>query len=119
MGLGPHPTSKNTTAIPLIIAFTILWFWFSIPVVIVSSFLICRVLLWCITRCILCRFLPGLLICSGRRICFSFRSGSVIIFLTRRCTCFCSICRSEEHTSELQSRENLVCRLLLEKKKNI
>src|SRR5207302_11147469 len=27
--------------------------------------------------------------------------------------------RSEEHTSELQSRENLVCRLLLEKKKNI
>src|SRR5436309_4783394 len=29
-----------------------------------------------------------------------------------------SIDRSEEHTSELQSRENLVCRLLLEKKKN-
>src|SRR5690606_39276735 len=27
--------------------------------------------------------------------------------------------RSEEHTSELQSRENLVCRLLLEKKHNI
>src|SRR5690606_39765409 len=27
--------------------------------------------------------------------------------------------RSEEHTSELQSRENLVCRLLLVKKKNI
>src|SRR5690606_40168492 len=30
---------------------------------------------------------------------------------------FCSRFRSEEHTSELQSRENLVCRLLLEKKK--
>src|SRR5690606_40184193 len=29
-----------------------------------------------------------------------------------------SVDRSEEHTSELQSRENLVCRLLLEKKKN-
>src|SRR5690606_39735821 len=29
------------------------------------------------------------------------------------------IVRSEEHTSELQSRENLVCRLLLEKKKII
>src|SRR5690606_40718348 len=29
------------------------------------------------------------------------------------------IARSEEHTSELQSRENLVCRLLLEKKKQI
>src|SRR2546428_8521592 len=26
-------------------------------------------------------------------------------------------CRSEEHTSELQSRSDLVCRLLLEKKK--
>src|SRR3712207_7998283 len=38
----------------------------------------------------------------------------------------CSICpvvlskpRSEEHTSELQSRQYLVCRLLLEKKNNI
>src|SRR2546430_16820914 len=32
-------------------------------------------------------------------------------FLGRRC-------RSEEHTSELQSQSNIVCRLLLEKKKN-
>src|SRR5438477_6160522 len=32
---------------------------------------------------------------------------------TRRCAL-----RSEEHTSELQSHVNLVCRLLLEKKKN-
>src|SRR3712207_7797784 len=31
----------------------------------------------------------------------------------------CSLCRSEEHTSELQSRQYLVCRLLLEKKKNL
>src|SRR5690606_41588537 len=31
---------------------------------------------------------------------------------SRHCICW----RSEEHTSELQSRENLVCRLLLEKK---
>src|SRR5699024_12621683 len=30
-----------------------------------------------------------------------------------------NVCRSEEHTSELQSRFDLVCRLLLEKKKNI
>src|SRR5690242_21632597 len=30
-----------------------------------------------------------------------------------------SLMRSEEHTSELQSHVNLVCRLLLEKKKNI
>src|SRR5688572_32674826 len=33
---------------------------------------------------------------------------------------FCPKCgRSEEHTSELQSQSNLVCRLLLEKKKII
>src|SRR2546422_4387111 len=31
--------------------------------------------------------------------------------------CVCSCPRSEEHTSELQSRLHLVCRLLLEKKK--
>src|SRR2546421_2336973 len=29
------------------------------------------------------------------------------------------VVRSEEHTSELQSRSDLVCRLLLEKKKNV
>src|SRR5260370_10458724 len=39
-----------------------------------------------------------------------------------RCSCSTSRCptsmrRSEEHTSELQSHLNLVCRLLLEKKK--
>src|SRR2546429_4547790 len=35
--------------------------------------------------------------------------------------CICAIARSrsEEHTSELQSRLHLVCRLLLEKKKNV
>src|SRR5206468_11973619 len=32
--------------------------------------------------------------------------------------CACQL-RSEEHTSELQSRSDLVCRLLLEKKKNL
>src|SRR5690348_17644723 len=31
--------------------------------------------------------------------------------------CFEAYCRSEEHTSELQSPVHLVCRLLLEKKK--
>src|SRR5437868_9617754 len=31
----------------------------------------------------------------------------------------CSPVRSEEHTSELQSRFDLVCRLLLEKKKRV
>src|SRR2546430_17198605 len=39
----------------------------------------------------------------------------------RHACCCWSSCwqRSEEHTSELQSQSNLVCRLLLEKKKNI
>src|SRR5690606_41674695 len=41
--------------------------------------------------------------------------------LAHACQCFPPVHavapRSEEHTSELQSRENLVCRLLLEKKK--
>src|SRR5260370_26186167 len=36
----------------------------------------------------------------------------------RRQCCGCHRARSEEHTSELQSHLNLVCRLLLEKKKN-
>src|SRR2546421_520741 len=39
-------------------------------------------------------------------------SHSLILF--SRCA---SVPRSEEHTSELQSRSDLVCRLLLEKKK--
>src|SRR2546428_8568970 len=34
-----------------------------------------------------------------------------------RSSCFFGQKRSEEHTSELQSRSDLVCRLLLEKKK--
>src|SRR5437660_2835230 len=34
-----------------------------------------------------------------------------------RRTCLLEYARSEEHTSELQSRGHLVCRLLLEKKK--
>src|SRR2546430_3508607 len=34
-------------------------------------------------------------------------------------TICCAASRSEEHTSELQSQSNLVCRLLLEKKKRI
>src|SRR3712207_7507779 len=36
----------------------------------------------------------------------------------RSCILSSSPSRSEEHTSELQSRQYLVCRLLLEKKKN-
>src|SRR5256886_2993518 len=36
---------------------------------------------------------------------------------TSKLTLTCDCARSEEHTSELQSQSNLVCRLLLEKKK--
>src|SRR5690606_41311271 len=48
-----------------------------------------------------------------------FASGEMLDFnarLRRQADDFSEL-RSEEHTSELQSRENLVCRLLLEKKK--
>src|SRR5690606_39571967 len=40
----------------------------------------------------------------------------VTLALTIGATMLAVLTRSEEHTSELQSRENLVCRLLLEKK---
>src|SRR2546430_8957684 len=40
------------------------------------------------------------------------------LVLVRACTHCGTPNRSEEHTSELQSQSNLVCRLLLEKKKN-
>src|SRR5690349_23409780 len=41
-----------------------------------------------------------------------------ILFVTRGPGATHGSVRSEEHTSELQSRRDLVCRLLLEKKKN-
>src|SRR2546427_5424138 len=37
-------------------------------------------------------------------------------FIALSCSSECPFQRSEEHTSELQSQSNLVCRLLLEKK---
>ena len=58
------------------------------------------------------------------------KAGSKIIYpVTSQCDCadlraeegipitFGSVSRSEEHTSELQSHHDIVCRLLLEKKK--
>src|SRR5699024_12625875 len=46
-------------------------------------------------------------------------SGKIIktLFFTSNTSCDSEPQRSEEHTSELQSRFDLVCRLLLEKKK--
>src|SRR5256886_11361354 len=48
------------------------------------------------------------LVSSGARFCSAFKNRPALLSL-----------RSEEHTSELQSQSNLVCRLLLEKKNNI
>src|SRR5437870_6673744 len=50
---------------------------------------------------------------SGSRKKFTAASSFVILDSASAC----AIVRSEEHTSELQSRGHLVCRLLLEKKK--
>src|SRR5436309_9803187 len=52
----------------------------------------------------------GLIVASMSRTGFALAFSSTIINLSG------GYLRSEEHTSELQSRENLVCRLLLEKK---
>src|SRR2546427_7093029 len=49
--------------------------------------------------------------------CAILSSGRVRHAATHRSATSAPI-RSEEHTSELQSQSNLVCRLLLEKKKN-
>src|SRR5205085_12347685 len=45
-----------------------------------------------------------------------YQSSSVALLLSLGCKSATEL-RSEEHTSELQSQSNLVCRLLLEKKK--
>src|SRR5260221_9393357 len=50
----------------------------------------------------------------GRTLCWSCMRVYV-----RMGKCCCQRRRSEEHTSELQSHSDLVCRLLLEKKKKI
>src|SRR6185369_17843491 len=48
----------------------------------------------------------------------AMRRAATVFSRRRRSRCAGSTIRSEEHTSELQSHLNLVCRLLLEKKKN-
>src|SRR5260370_31622323 len=56
---------------------------------------------------------------AGREVeAFSTAAGAVSARITRRlATAARAASRSEEHTSELQSHLNIVCRLLLEKKK--
>src|SRR5690349_23224955 len=53
----------------------------------------------------------------ARRRCFTKRSCAVKKLRSIRPLAWGEYARSEEHTSELQSRRDLVCRLLLEKKK--
>src|SRR5207247_9356121 len=48
---------------------------------------------------------------------FDLTSAKQILLSSKRSATANAKCRSEEHTSELQSRVDLVCRLLLEKKK--
>src|SRR5690606_39786465 len=65
------------------------------------------------TRCeILSGFAPRISSCSSSQR-NSQNAATTALPNTHAARC----ARSEEHTSELQSRENLVCRLLLEKKK--
>src|SRR5690606_40866661 len=56
------------------------------------------------------------MICRHCATCCLVRTWGICSIMTSS-PCFAPAGRSEEHTSELQSRENLVCRLLLEKKK--
>src|SRR2546427_10066613 len=58
------------------------------------------------------RIAPGWLESAWRRFAVIFKTGT---FALHKLLTIWS--RSEEHTSELQSQSNLVCRLLLEKKK--
>ena len=70
--------------------------------------------------------LPNILVCRTSRPMDQEMKNKIALFCTvpseavievRDEPTIYNVPRSEEHTSELQSRENLVCRLLLEKKK--
>src|SRR5258705_4542261 len=62
-------------------------------------------------------FAPGTYCCQYDN--SSHRNASPPMTNLRLTVSFCSGNRSEEHTSELQSLRHLVCRLLLEKKKQV
>src|SRR5699024_11362723 len=61
---------------------------------------------------VLCKDMLRILIASS-----IYEDSSLIVGKKRNMTAIGIVIRSEEHTSELQSRFDLVCRLLLEKKK--
>src|SRR5690554_7297805 len=72
----------------------------------------------CGKRFLSCSKPPGWMRCSFHRFSTNHPSGAKCCWQSSRKGA-CNTCgsRSEEHTSELQSRPHLVCRLLLEKKK--
>src|SRR3712207_7137089 len=55
----------------------------------------------------------------GTELKLSTKTRATTLSVALASTLALTACRSEEHTSELQSRQYLVCRLLLEKKKKI
>src|SRR3712207_7034500 len=64
-----------------------------------------KVTMLCVTSCV--------------TLCLVFLTSYIILPLASLTSCVTHpLMRSEEHTSELQSRQYLVCRLLLEKKKS-
>src|SRR3712207_8022200 len=58
----------------------------------------------------------GVFVSNVRNSSENFLKNSLPAWLAARIAALHSLRRSEEHTSELQSRQYLVCRLLLEKK---
>src|SRR5688572_31360559 len=71
-----------------------------------------RLLLWIAPSA--CAFSP----CSGEKAALIATWGASTSAPSELLPALSRAGRSEEHTSELQSQSNLVCRLLLEKKKN-
>src|SRR5258708_7699618 len=61
----------------------------------------------------------GLSVClAGQSAQSAAHCSRTFLYGLMKCSCANLPCRSEEHTSELQSPDHLVCRLLLEKKKS-
>src|SRR3712207_1229406 len=95
--------------------------WDMLPVALTA----CAMLAWSARRPGLAGVLLGLGIAAklypvfllGPLFLLCLRSRRLAEFLSTLSTCVVTWGRSEEHTSELQSRQYLVCRLLLEKKK--
>src|SRR2546430_12920089 len=68
------------------------------------------------TRAMMCRPLRRSVRMPGRRLPLR---GADLVLIAMHSLCKGRDVRSEEHTSELQSQSNLVCRLLLEKKNSL